>query len=1151
MFMRRKGMTTLIALAGLFWAVPEVWADGPLPEYVITDLGTLGGTFSDARDVNNDGRIVGSAAIPGGWSRAVRWTWLGSGMAPEILDLGTTGGAANSFGTGLNDTGVIVGRAGNYPFMWRAGTISLIDQGWFTLNEALDVNDSDQAAGQARNAGSISYGRIWSKPGTTWTFLDVPTIAGGAQKVWCSDINDSGQVAGRSESATGYHACRWTAPVGTTVVPPPTDLGVLPGGTTSFANAINEDGTVVGYATHPTDYPHAVKWTPTGEIIDLGRPAGTYGSEALGINDQGTIVVGRVNTTSGTIVYSAIVYQEAQGMRELIGLLPPGHGWTRLDSAFAVNDSGWIVGMGIRGGYNRAFLLRPDADDDGVLNGDDNCPQVGNTDQLDSDGDGAGDVCDDDDDGDGDLDTADNCRLIVNPDQADADTDGVGDVCDNCVAVANPDQTDTDLDRDGDACDNCPAMANPEQADTDGDATGDACDACPQDAQNDQDGDGICGDVDNCPAVSNVSQANSDEDGLGDACDNCPMTANPGQEDGDADTIGDACDNCADDANQNQADGDGDEVGDICDNCPTVLSNDQTDFDGDGLGNVCDNCPQAANLDQADGDGDGDGDACDNCLSISNADQADADGDGDGDACDNCATTPNPDQADADGDATGDACDACPNDAANDLDGDGVCGDVDNCPEEPNAGQLNTDGDQDGDACDLDDDNDGVPDVADTCPLLANSEQTDTDGDGAGDACGDADDAEGVADALDNCPIDPNANQPDLDTDGLGDACDPDDDGDGVADMSDTCPLVPNPDQIDLDGDLLGDACDEDDDGDGVADGIDNCERIVNPDQANADGDGTGNACDACPLDAENDIDGDGRCGNVDNCPLEPNDDQADGDADGLGDLCDACPADAANDADADGVCGDADNCLLVANTDQADGDADGLGDACDNCPAAFNPDQADNDSDGIGDACDTQIIVLTATKDSFIRRNAKTENEGANPVLHLQPNGRNRTLVAFDLSGVSTTGLTSAALVFNVESSSGWGQNGRTVVARRLRADWTEGNGWNMGNHIQGTGAGVTWNCATDLNLAKKRSDCSDPWNGGDFRPATGPAVVHNNGMSGDIAFDVTADVLAGAADGWIIKKVDEDARGEVDYTSREGAGGSSALAPRLILTY
>lgn len=128
-----------------------------------------------------------------------------------------------------------------------------------------------------------------------------------------------------------------------------------------------------------------------------------------------------------------------------------------------------------------------DADNDTVMNLNDNCRFVANTDQADYDSDGVGDVCD-------------NCKRKANPDQADTDPgltvcgmsgdmpgisyddcitspdgDHVGDACDNCPAVVNPDQEDADMDGIGDACDNCPAIYNPSQADANGNGVGDTC----------------------------------------------------------------------------------------------------------------------------------------------------------------------------------------------------------------------------------------------------------------------------------------------------------------------------------------------------------------------------------------------------------------------------------------------------------------------------------------------------------------------------------------------------------------------------------------------------------------------------------------------------------------------------------------------------
>jgi len=277
------------------------------------------------------------------------------------------------------------------------------------------------------------------------------------------------------------------------------------------------------------------------------------------------------------------------------------------------------------GGFDSGtWLYQTDRDNDGLLDGEDNCPRISNSDQTNLDNDLQGDACDDDDDNDNVLDDVDDCPQGEFGWFSEPGTDHDGDGCqddgedfdddedtifdhnDLCplgpIGWISTPEVDTegdgcaDIDTDGDGfvdqMDNCPTDANVEQLDLDDDNIGDICDI-------DEDGDGIANPTDNCPQDTpmwtsttindhdqdgchdSITDLDDDEDGVGDADDSCPRGEVRWSSSASIDDYdGDGCRDLSEDVDDDQ-----DGVNDVVDNCPTGLMGVAApgqDNDGDG-----------------------------------------------------------------------------------------------------------------------------------------------------------------------------------------------------------------------------------------------------------------------------------------------------------------------------------------------------------------------------------------------------------------------------------------------------------------------------------------------------------------------------------------------------------------------------------------
>jgi len=210
----------------------------------LTDIHMSSFDSSEAMGINAAGQIVGRLANPTGSVHAFLWS-SDAGMS----DLGPMPGLTDSFASGINDSGQIVGTSwdaiNGRAFLWTSGA-GFTDLGTlpgFSYAMASAINASGQAVGEASNDTGPIDGFLWMSNGT---MTDLGTLPGFLY-VQPHAINASGVVVGQvSNDPSSGRAFIWQNGV-------LTDLNTLipieSGWVLKIATGINNNGQITGTGT--------------------------------------------------------------------------------------------------------------------------------------------------------------------------------------------------------------------------------------------------------------------------------------------------------------------------------------------------------------------------------------------------------------------------------------------------------------------------------------------------------------------------------------------------------------------------------------------------------------------------------------------------------------------------------------------------------------------------------------------------------------------------------------------------------------------------------------------------------------------------------------------------------------------------------------
>ncbi len=297
----------------------------------IRDLGTLGGEYSRAKCINNKGQIVGSAGMSVnrlGLETSHEFIWDSRGMRDINKLLDCAEGEIEV--VAINEDGDIAGKRGESSgFLLRAdGRIEELPK-----IEPIAINNKGELVGAV---GYVAGDKVAVLLQAGGVLRQLPTPGGEWRDISAVRINDKGQVICVADNGRGgEHVFLWKSGAELKDVQMPAlDTGtaiavrkcVPPGEPVSSAIAlsINNRGQVVGFYL-PTEGPDAPQ--PEKPIdpltLFLGGPAKPFKAPWL------------------PLYFNAFIYEDGVATN-LNKLIDPACGW-HIEEALAINDLGQIV----------------------------------------------------------------------------------------------------------------------------------------------------------------------------------------------------------------------------------------------------------------------------------------------------------------------------------------------------------------------------------------------------------------------------------------------------------------------------------------------------------------------------------------------------------------------------------------------------------------------------------------------------------------------------------------------------------------------------------------------------------------------------------------------------------------------------------------